>query len=130
MPAIRARWRRDGNLAYLAEVRNGTYQVPREGATCRHPLLDLRTSDLIQHVRERRKSGAGPATVNNDLIWLRIILRYARAAWGLPFDLNIVDDACEIVKAEKLIATYWSGRMRRASARSSPQTDGDGVFAP
>lgn len=67
-------------------------------------VLDLRTSDLIQHVRDRRKSGAGPATVNNDLIWLRIILRYARAAWGLPFDLNIVDDACEVVKAEKLVA--------------------------
>ncbi|MEX2495569.1 MAG: tyrosine-type recombinase/integrase, partial [Woeseia sp.] len=59
---------------------------------------------LIQHVRERRKSGAGPATVNNDLIWLRIILRYARAAWGLPFDLDIVDNACEVVKAEKLVA--------------------------
>jgi integrase len=68
------------------------------------PVLDLRSSDLIQHVRERRKSGAGPATVNNDLIWLRIILRYARAAWGLPFDLRIVDDACEVVKAEKLVA--------------------------
>lgn len=68
------------------------------------PVRDLRTSDLIQHVRERRKSGAGPSTVNNDLIWLRVILRYARAAWGLPFDLSIVDDACEVVKAEKLVA--------------------------
>ena len=68
------------------------------------PVLALRTSDLIQHVRERRKSGAGPATVNNDLIWLRIILRYARAAWGLPIDLSIVDNACEVVKAEKLVA--------------------------
>jgi integrase len=67
-------------------------------------VLDLRPSDLIQHVRQRRKSGAGPATVNNDLIWLRIILRYARAAWGLPFDLDIVDDACEVVKSEKLVA--------------------------
>jgi hypothetical protein len=44
------------------------------------PLADIDTeeiksADLIQHVRNRRKSGAGPSTANNDIVWLRIILR-------------------------------------------------------
>ena len=65
-----------------------------------------------KHARERRKSGAGRETVNNDLVWLRIILRCARAAWGLPFDLDIVGDACEVVKAEKLVAKSKQ-RLRR-----------------
>ncbi|MDH3747744.1 MAG: hypothetical protein OER97_06015, partial [Gammaproteobacteria bacterium] len=60
---------------------------------------DIESSDLIEHVRARRKSGAGPATVNNDLVWLRIILRYARAAWNVPVDLTVIDDAYEVLRA-------------------------------
>jgi integrase len=65
---------------------------------------EIKASDFIQHVRDRRKSGAGPATVNNDIVWLRIILRYARAAWEVPFDLTILDNAYEVLKSEKLVA--------------------------
>jgi hypothetical protein len=43
----------------------------------------------------RVKRGAGPSTANNDIIWLRAILRYARAAWDLPFDLSVIDNANE-----------------------------------
>ncbi len=86
-------------------------------------VLELRTSDLIQHVRQRRKSGAGPATVNNDLIWLRIILRYARAAWGLPFDISIIDDACEVVKAEKLVGKSKQRFRRPAKDELAQLTD-------
>ncbi len=43
-------------------------------------VADIKSSDLIEHVRLRRKSGARPSTVNNDLVWLRIVLRYAWAA--------------------------------------------------
>ena len=84
------------------------------------PVLDLRTSDLIQHVRERRKSGAGPSTVNNDLIWLRVIRRYARAAWGLPFDLSIVDDACEVSPYNPRSWPFvWTATAESISPRSN-----------
>jgi hypothetical protein len=76
---------------------------------------EIKASDLIQHVRDRRKSGAGPATVNNDTIWLRIILRYARAAWEVPFDLAILDNAYEVLKAEKLVA-----KSKTRSRRPTP----------
>lgn len=53
----------------------------------RMPACEIETSDIIAHTRSRRQAGAGPSTANNDIIWLRAILRYAKAAWGLPFDL-------------------------------------------
>jgi len=73
---------------------------------------EIKSSDIIAHVRSRRQSGAGPSTANNDVVWLRVILRYARAAWDLPFDLSVIDNAREVLKAEKLISKARS-RSRR-----------------
>jgi hypothetical protein len=78
-------------------------------------VCDIETADIIEHIRSRRQSGAGPSTANNDIIWLRVILRYARAAWGLPFELAIIDDAAEVLKAEKLI-----GKAKSRSRRPTP----------
>ena len=39
---------------------------------------------LIDHVRQRRASGTGPATVSNDLNWLRCVLRAAASVKDLP----------------------------------------------
>lgn len=77
-------------------------------------VTEIKSSDLVEHVRARRKSGAGPSTVNNDLVWLRIILRYARAAWNVPVDLTAIDDAYEVLRTEKLVAKS-KARSRRPS---------------
>jgi len=76
---------------------------------------DINASDIISHIRSRRQAGAGPSTANNDIVWLRVILRYARAAWDLPFSLMVIDDAAEVLKAEKLISKAKS-RSRRPTA--------------
>jgi len=81
----------------------------------RMTACEIKSSDIIAHVRSRRQSGAGPSTANNDIVWLRVILRYARAAWDLPFDLAVIDNASEVLKAEKLIAKAKS-RSRRPTA--------------
>lgn len=77
---------------------------------------EIKSADLIQHVRNRRKSGAGPSTANNDIVWLRIILRYARAAWEVPFDLAILDNAYEVLKSEKLVAKSRTRSRRPTQA--------------
>ena len=77
---------------------------------------EIKASDIIAHIRLRRQAGAGPSTANNDIVWLRVILRYARAAWDLSFDLAVIDDAAEVLKAEKMIAKAKS-RNRRPTAR-------------
>jgi integrase len=78
----------------------------------RMPACEIKSSDIIAHVRSRRQGGAGPSTANNDIVWLRVILRYARAAWDLSFDLSVIDNASEVLKAEKLISKAKS-RSRR-----------------
>ena len=79
------------------------------------PACEIETSDIIAHIRSRRQAGAGPSTANNDIVWMRVILRYAKAAWSLPFELSVIDDAAEVLKAEKLIGKAKS-RYRRPTA--------------
>ena len=81
----------------------------------RMPAAEIKSSDIIAHVRSRRQSGAGPSTANNDVVWMRVILRYARAAWDLPFDLSVIDNASEVLKTEKLISKA-KNRSRRPTA--------------
>ncbi|MEZ5505578.1 MAG: hypothetical protein R3F38_06185 [Gammaproteobacteria bacterium] len=44
-------------------------------------LDTLQTSDLVQHIRERLEEGVKPQTANNDLVWIRVVLKTARPAW-------------------------------------------------
>ncbi|MDH3273689.1 MAG: tyrosine-type recombinase/integrase [Gammaproteobacteria bacterium] len=81
----------------------------------RMDVRELKSSDLIAHIWARRQAGAGPSTANNDLVWLRVILRYARAAWNLPINLSVIEDAGEVLRAEKMIAKARR-RTRRPTA--------------
>lgn len=78
------------------------------------PALALSRQQLVAHVQARRLAGAGPSTVANDLIWLRVVFRYARTALGLPLDRSVIDDAAELCRAERL-----TGSSRRRSRRPS-----------
>lgn len=74
--------------------------------------LQLRASDLIDHVRERQAGGAGPATINNDLVWLRTVFKTARPLWDVPVDLQVVEDA-----AVQLRTLGWTARAARRQRR-------------
>lgn len=100
----------------LGRSKNSHIRFLEKCEISRLDTLELKSSDLIGHIRSRRQAGAGPSTANNDIVWLRVILRYARAAWNLPIDLSLIDDACEVLKAEKIIA-----KARRRTRR--PTTD-------
>lgn len=75
----------------------------RESELARVPVVHLTARHLIQHVQQRRSGAAGPATAGNDLIWLRVLLKVARAAWGLPAPLGVVDDAVVHCRQQRLI---------------------------
>lgn len=66
-------------------------------------LVQLRPTHLVEHVRERRAGGAGPATAGNDLTWLRVLYKVARPAWGIPVDLRVIDDAIAHCREQRLI---------------------------
>lgn len=76
--------------------------------------ITITAERLIEHVRARRKAGTGPATVGNDLIWLRIVFSYAMHAWGTPVRIEPIDTAAKLARAAGLIAKA-NRRMRRVS---------------
>ncbi len=80
----------------------------------------LTTDQLVEHIRQRRLSGTGPATVNNDLIWLRTVLKTARAAWNIPINLQVIEDASHACRHLKLTAKARQ-RDRRPSQQEMDQ---------
>ncbi len=78
--------------------------------------LELQASDLIEHASVRREEGAGPATVNNDLIWLSSAFKAVRASDGMPLDLMVIDDARQVLRANKLIAKSKQRTRRPTNA--------------
>ena len=65
--------------------------------------LTLSSQRLVQHIRERRARGAGPATALNDLVWIGVVLRTAGSVWGLPTNPGIVSDAREACSQLRLV---------------------------
>ena len=82
-----------------------------------HPLAainvrELTTQSLIAHVRDRRTSGAGPATVSGDLTWIGVVLRAAKSVLSETVNPDIVDEARRACRELRLI-----GRSRKRTRR-------------
>lgn len=65
--------------------------------------IELNSGQLVDHVRRRRLGGAGPSTVQNDLIWLRGAFRSAQIARGVPLSLEPIESASYLCRREGMI---------------------------
>ena len=75
----------------------------------------LTAQDFMEHARQRRADdGAGPATVLNDLVWLRQVLMHAAVARDLPGPLAALDRAREELLRVRVVAKARQ-RLRRLS---------------
>jgi integrase len=83
--------------------------------TAERNALALTTQSLIEHVRMRRASGAGPATVGNDLTWIGVVLRAAKSVRALPVRPEIVQEARTACRELRLV-----GKSRRRDRRPTP----------
>jgi len=63
----------------------------------------------------RRDSGIKPSTINQDVVWLGIILKTAAAAWKMPVELNEFESARLLLRSKGVIGKS-SARDRRPSA--------------
>lgn len=70
----------------------------------KRPAVALKSADYLDHIRFRLNSGVMPQTANNDLIWWRIILKTARAAWGIPISIDPLDDAAMMARMHGMVA--------------------------
>jgi integrase len=72
-------------------------------ALAEEDAVGLTALQVVDHVRSRRAGGTGAATVLNDLIWLRVVWRFALVQ-QVPVRLAVLDEAMRYCKAEKLVA--------------------------
>lgn len=121
-----------GELTPWGRTKTADLARLRGYAIAERQVARLAAADYIEHVEDRRRAGAGPATAGNDLIWLRQVLRSARASEGVHVDLQALDDATDELRRRKLIGKsrqrdrrlaadeerrlreYFAGRDRRA----------------
>lgn len=75
---------------------------------------ELNAGHLIRHIQWRLES-CKPQTANNDLIWLRLVLRTMSAARGLQLDLRFFDEATQVLRDHGQIAR--PGRRDRLPTR-------------
>ena len=76
--------------------------------------IALTPAQLVEHVSARRASGTGPSTVINDLVWLRVVWRYA-GLQRIAVKMATLDEAMAYCKADGLIARARR-RVRRPTS--------------
>lgn len=74
-----------------------------------YPIADrlastLRQGDYVRHIEGRRRLGSGPATVGNDLVWIRGVIKAARANLDLHASLEELADATSYLRGARVVA--------------------------
>lgn len=121
-----ARWKGvtldDAIERYLHEFAQGagrskraTIEQLRRFPISRVAITELTSEQLIEHAVMRRDSGIKPSTINQDVVWLGIILKTAAAAWKMPVELNEFESARLLLRSKGVIGRS-SARDRRPTA--------------
>ncbi len=80
-------------------------------------LPELTKARILTYAKLRSEQhGAGPATLAQDIIYLRGLLDTARAHWDLPVDVAAVTDARAILASKGLV-----GRSKERDRRPEPE---------
>ncbi|MCX4029040.1 tyrosine-type recombinase/integrase [Endozoicomonas sp. SM1973] len=77
---------------------------------------ELTSSDVLEHCKIRQSEGAGPATVSQDVTYLRTIFSLCQAGWGLPITSGAIDAARPVLNQLGLI-----GKSSRRDRRITPE---------
>lgn len=75
-------------------------------------ITELSSEQIIEHAVMRRNSGIKPATINQDIVWLGIILKTAAAAWKMPVNLNEFEAAKLLLRSKGLIGKSGARERR------------------
>ncbi|CAK4070808.1 site-specific integrase [Vibrio sp. 16] len=75
----------------------------------------LRTSDLIQHCKNRKGAGAGGATIYHDIAYLRSVMKKAKPVFNIAANFQIFDEAVPVLTDMGLIGKSQK-RTRRPTS--------------
>lgn len=70
----------------------------------KYDARSLTPARIVQHVKERRADGVAAQTVLNDLVWLGVVFRIAKGAWGIPARADVIADAKELCYQLRLVS--------------------------
>lgn len=73
---------------------------------------NLTAAAIIEHCRQRTIEGVLPSTINNDLIYIRIAVKMARAMFNLDVNFQAIEDATEQLKS-----LGWISKSRERTRR-------------
>jgi len=73
---------------------------------------ELKTSDLIEHCKNRQAAGAGPATMYHDIAYLRSVMKKAYPVWDIDANYKIFEDAVPV-----LIEMKYVGKSQKRTRR-------------
>ncbi|NOI32179.1 site-specific integrase [Vibrio coralliilyticus] len=75
----------------------------------------LRTSDLIQHCKNRKAAGAGGATIYHDIAYLRSVMKKAKPVFNISSNYQIFEEAVPVLTDMELISKSQK-RTRRPTS--------------
>ncbi|MGF1762447.1 site-specific integrase [Aliivibrio kagoshimensis] len=58
---------------------------------------ELKTSELVEHCRNRRGAGAKPATIYHDIAYLRSVMKKAKPVFNIEANFSIFDEAVPVL---------------------------------
>jgi hypothetical protein len=75
----------------------------------------LRTSDLIEHCKNRKAAGAGGATIYHDIAYLRSVMKKANPVFNISANFQVFDEATPVLSDMGLICKSQK-RTRRPTS--------------
>lgn len=79
--------------------------MAKEALICNVLLMKCDSVTLMKYVQKRaQKDQAAPATVLQDVIYFRVMMDYARVAWGVAVELQYIDDVRKTASGLGLVA--------------------------
>lgn len=64
---------------------------------------ELKTSDLIEHCKNRKAAGAQPATIYHDIAYLRSVMKKANPVFNIKANYQIFDEAVPVLVDMSLV---------------------------
>ncbi|MBD3898197.1 site-specific integrase [Halomonas sp. ML-15] len=124
---LTAKWRdvslQDAFERYLHEFaqnagrsKRATIEQLKRFPIARVQITELTSQQIVEHGLMRSNSGIKPATINQDIVWLGIILKTAVAAWKMPVNLSEFEAAKLLLRSKGLIGKSKSRNRRPTQA--------------
>lgn len=105
-----------GQINPLGRTKRFTLEKLANSSLADLPARELSPQHIINFCIDRKNQGAGPATVLQDVAFLRSVLNVVKPIWGLPLDASAIELAQPTLKKLNLV-----GKGHKRDRRPTPE---------